>query len=201
MKISRLAFFFVTFLVAFAAAAALGCTGTSPYMAPTTSSAVEMAPEMATVVFVRPSQHGGAARVTLMDGKGRFLGDTMPGTHFAVKMPPGEHLFISWGEITSSVKATLAAGKVYFVEAYSPTGPGSPFLALRAVTLSSSSWAKVDEWVTHTQGLKPNEEQGQAYLRGAAGGVESAIRKGNTVFAGYDAKELPEHTIAVEDGK
>ena len=121
--------------------AAVGCTGTSPYMTPGDRGGITAAAETATVVFVRPSS-GGADRVTILDGKGRFLGDTLPRTHFAVTMPAGEHTFISWGENTSAIKATLAGGKVYYVEAYGPTGPGTPRLELRAVTLHSSSYGR-----------------------------------------------------------
>jgi hypothetical protein len=201
MKISRIPSF-VTAVAALAAAAALGCTGTSPYMAPAAHSAVETAPEMATVVFARPSEIGGGAdRVTIMDGKGRFLGDTLPGTYFAVKMPPGEHLFLSWGESVSPVKATVVGGKIYFVEAYSPTGPGTPRLSLRAVTLRSSNYGKTDEWMTHATPLAPAEATGQAYLQKEASGVQSAIAEGNKVFAAYNPTESAEHTLAAEDGK
>lgn len=201
MNISRIPSF-VTVVAALAAGVALGCTGTSPYMAPAAHSAIETAPEMATVVFARPSEMGGgAARVTILDGKGRFLGDTLPGTYFAVRMPAGEHMFLSWGESVSPVKATVAAGKVYFVEAYSPTGLGTPALALRAVTLHSANYGKTEEWMTHATPLSPAEDKGQAYLQNEASGVQSAIAKGTQVFAAYTPTESAEHTLAAEDGK
>ena len=191
-------------VLAFAfAVAAFACnTGTSPYMGPGSSSpAAEPATDTATVIFVRPSQFGGADRVTLLDGKGRFLGDTLPGTYFPVKMPAGEHLFISWGENTSAVKATLAAGKTYYVEAYGPGGSGSPRLALRAVTLKSPNWGQVDGWLATAKPLTPDEARGQAYLQGEAKGVASAIARGNRVLAEYDSAALPDHTLGAEDGK
>jgi len=201
MKISRLPSF-VAVVAALAAGTALGCTGTSPYMAPTTHSAIETVPEMATVVFARPSTFGGGAdRVTIIDGKGRFLGDTLPGTYFAVKMPPGEHMFISWGETTSAVKATVTGGKVYFVEAFSPTGPGTPRLSLRAVTLRSPAYGKTEEWMTRATPLMPAEDRGQAYLQADASGTQSAIANGTKTYAGYGPTELPDHTLAAEDGK
>lgn len=174
-------------------------TGTSPYMTAAPGPAAEVATDTATVVFVRPSQFGGADRVTIMDGKGRFLGDTLPGTSFSVKMPAGEHLFISWGENTSAVKATLAAGKVYYVEAQGASG--SPRLALRAVTLKSPSYGQIDAWLAKSRPLTPDEAKGQAYLQAEAKGVESAVARGNKVFAEYDAAALPDHTLSAEDGK
>ena len=179
--------------------AAFGCTGTSPYMTPGDRAGITAAAESATVVFVRPS-YGGADRVTLLDGKGRFLGDTLPRTHFAVTMPAGEHTFISWGENTSAIKATLAGGKVYYVEAYGPTGPGTPRLELRAVTLRSPSYGKIDEWLSKTQPLAPNETAGQAYLQGDSSGVASVIGRAARVLAEYK-QELPEHTLSVEDAR
>ena len=180
-----------------------GCnTGTSPYMtAAPPSPTADVATDTATVVFVRPSQFGGADRVTIMDGKGRFLGDTLPGTYFAVKMPAGEHVFVSWGENTSAIKATVAAGKTYYVEAYGPGGSGTPRLALRAVTLNSPSWGQVDGWLANGRPLAPDEAKGQAYLQAEAAGVASAIARGNKVMADCSPTQLPEHTLSAEDGK
>ena len=208
MQTSDLRLRFVSAAIAVAAvvliATALGgCnTGTSPYMTPASPSpAAEAAADTATVVFVRPSQFGGADRVTIMDGKGRFMGDTLPGTYFAVKMPPGEHVFVSWGENTSAVKATVAAGKTYYVEAYGPGGSGTPRLALRAVTVSSTSWGQIDGWLANGRPLAPDEAKGQAYLQAEASGVASALARGNKVLAAYSSAELPEHTLSPEDGK
>lgn len=181
------------------ALAALGCTGTSPYMAPASHTTPTAAEDSATVVFVRPSEFGGADRVTIIDGKGRFLGETMPASHFATKVPAGEHLFISWGENTSAVKATLAAGKVYYVQVTAPNGPRTPFVYLEAATVRSPAYGLVDGWLAKTQPLAPDEARGQANLD--AGGVARAIAKGNRVVAEYDVNELSTHTLTPEDGK
>lgn len=179
-----------------------GCTGTSPYMTPgAPSPAAEAVTETATVVFVRPSVLGGAARVTLLDGKGRFLGDTLPGTYFVVKMPPGEHVFVSWGENTSAVKATVAAGKTYYVEAYGPGGPGTPPLALHAVGLRSPNWASVDGWLANSKPLTPDEAKGQEYLQRHAAGVAAAIERGDRALADYEGAEIVAHTLTAEDGR
>lgn len=196
---SRLLFSFV--LGGSLALAALGCTGTSPYMAPAPRGGVAAAEDSATVVFVRPSQFGGADRVTILDGKGRFLGETMPASYFAAKVPAGEHLFISWGENTSAVKATVAAGKVYFVEVTAPNGPRTPFVYLKATGLRSPSYGKIDGWLAQAQPLAPDEARGQADLQARSSGVARAIARGNRVMAEYDASELPEQTLTAEDGK
>lgn len=181
--------------------AVAGCTGVSPYMAPGSRGGIEAAQDSATVVFVRPSEYGGAARIVIMDGKGRFLGETMPMTYFATKVPAGEHMFLSWGENTSAIKATLAAGKIYYVEAYGPTGAGTPRLELRAVGVKSSAWGKIDGWLAKANALQPDAPAGQAYLQGHASGVESAVRHGNEEVASYKPNELAEHTLTVEDGR
>lgn len=204
MKTSRprhLFAFSITAASAVVALAALGCTGTSPYMAPASHGGVEATQDTATVVFVRPSEFGGADRVTIIDGKGRFLGETMPASYFATKVPAGEHLFISWGENTSAVKATVAAGKVYYVEVTAPNGPRTPFVYLKAASLRSPAYGRVDSWLAKTQPLAPDEARGQADLQTRSSGVASAIARGNKVMAGYDASELPEQTLTAEDGK
>jgi len=178
-----------------------GCTGTSPYMTPASRGGIEAAQDSATVVFVRSSAYGGADRIVIMDGKGRFLGETMPKTYFATKMPPGEHVFLSWGETISSVKATVAPGKVYYVEAYGPTGAGTPRLELRAVTVKSSQWGQVDAWLAKADALKADEAAGQAYLQTRANGVERAVQRGTEKLTDYEPHVLAEHTLTVEDGR
>lgn len=180
---------------------ASGCTGKSPYMTPASRGGIEAAQDSATVVFVRPSQYGGADRIVIMDGKGRFLGETMPATYFATKVPAGDHVFLSWGENASAIKASLTAGKVYYVEAYGPTGPGTPRLELRAVTLKSPEWSKVEGWLASANALQSEEATGQAYLQQHGSGVESAIRHGNEEIAQYKPHELSEHTLTAEDGR
>ena len=114
-------------------------------------------------------------------------------------MPAGEHLFLSWGENTSAVKATVAAGKTYYVEAHGESG--SPRLALRAVTLTSPSYGHIDGWLATAKPLTPDEAKGQAYLQAEAKGVASAIARANSVIAEYDSASLPAHTLGAEDGK
>jgi hypothetical protein len=204
MMTSRSRLLFSASLVAglvVASVGSLGCTGTSPYMAPAAHGAPEASEDAATVVFVRPSELGGADRVTIIDGKGRFLGETMPASYFATKVPAGEHLFISWGENTSAVKANVVAGKVYYVEVTAPNGPRTPFVYLQAATLRSPAYGKVESWLAKSKPLTPDEARGQADVQSRSSGVSRAIARGNKVLANYDASELAEHTLTPEDGK
>lgn len=201
MKISGARLLLIASFSACLVSLASGCTGKSPYMTPASRSGIEAAQDSATVVFVRPSQYGGADRIVIMDGKGRFLGETMPKTYFATKVPAGDHIFLSWGETTSAIKASLVAGKVYYVEAYGPTGAGTPRLELRAVTLKSPEWGKVDGWLASADALATDEPAGQAYLREHPSRVESAVHHGNEAIAEYKPHELAEHTLTAEDGR
>jgi len=183
---------------ALACLAAAGCTGTSPYMTPASHGPVEAAADSATVVFVRPSEFGGADRVKIIDGKGRFLGESMPETYFATKVPPGEHLFIAWGELTSVVKANVAAGRVYYVEL---SGPSGPFVYMKGVGMQSADYGKLDGWLAKAKPLATDEAKGQAEITADPRCVEKVLARANTVFAEYEPSELPAQTLGVEDGK
>src|SRR4051794_19585435 len=91
---------------AVAAAALTGCTFAAPHMRPAASRAIVADPAAATVVFVRPSFLGAAITSVIATSQGRFLGESQAKSYFVVKLPPGEHLLVSWSESTPALRAT-----------------------------------------------------------------------------------------------
>lgn len=188
--------------VCVAALGAVGCSASSEFMRPVAApTAVKAAADEATVVFVRPSGFGGALKQTILDGKGRFLGDALPSSRFAVKMAPGEHTFIVWAENTNAVKASLAAGKVYFVEVSLSMGALSARADLLPIKPGTEAWRSLDEWLADTEVFDPDTAGGQAYLEERKEDVEERIKRAREHLAEYDAEDLALHTMGPGDGR
>jgi hypothetical protein len=100
-----------------------------PLMAPAPALDVDAPSDAALVVFVRESSacDGGEA-YRLVDEGARFLGESAPGSKFAVHLPAGRHAFFAWqpsGDLppdqfpfvnqVGAVEADFAPGRVYYV--------------------------------------------------------------------------------------
>jgi len=98
-------------------------------MAPVPALSADAPPDAALVVFVRESSpcDGGEA-YRLVDEGVRFLGESAPGSKFAVRVPAGRHAFFAWqpsGDLppdqfpfvnqVGAVDGDFAAGRVYYV--------------------------------------------------------------------------------------
>lgn len=151
-------------------------------------------------MFIRPSSYAGMLATTIIDERGRFLGDALPNGCFAVQVPAGEHLFISWAENTAAVRATLAPGKTYFVEVSPRVGLMSARVQLFAQTPRNKNWLEVPRWLAECQRTQPDEQAGQAYLASRGQDVQERVQRGPHAMTEYSAEELAERTILPEDG-
>ena len=106
-------------------ASQIACVAHSDRMHPVASSDVAPDPALAKVVFIRHSRLGGAIVVTILVQKGRYLGESEADSNFTVKMPPGDYVLASWSESTPAMRASLAAGRVYYVLVDPEMGWGS----------------------------------------------------------------------------
>jgi hypothetical protein len=154
----------------------------------------------ATVVFVRPTSYAGRVKHIVMDQKGRFLGECWGETYFSVKMPPGQYTFISWSEGTPALQATLAAGKVYYVEVGVTIGAWAARARLFGLGPQRENWAEVPEWLGKSTMLVPNEEAGQAHFATIQDRVNEVIQKGLANWAEYDAEARAKRSLTPADG-
>jgi hypothetical protein len=181
---------------------ATGCAATSEYMFEIQNPRVIAAtPTTATVVFLRPSGWAAGIKTLIFDGRGRFLGESLPKSHFAVSVPPGQHLFISWAENTAALQAVLAPGRVYYVEVSPKLGALSARMHLLAINSRSESWSKLGDWIADTKQLVPDEAAGQAYMQSRSEDVAERLRRGNEAIEKYDTVELEARTLRPEDGR
>lgn len=186
--------------------ASSGCVATSRYMRPSTvASPVRPGPGQAVVVFVRPSGYAGSMRATIMDGNGRFLGDSLPESQFAVALPAGHHVFVVWAENTEAMLADLAPGRTYFVEVSMKMGFMSARAHLFGITPRSPSWgsenwAERAVWLRETQRLVPDLVAGQTYLDSRAADRAERLRRATEALAEYPADERPARSLLPQDG-
>jgi hypothetical protein len=178
----------------------LGCTSSQFMREIPRTGQIARSNDAATIIFIRPSTWG-ASRTTIVDTKGRFLGDSLPGSFFAVSVPPGEHVFFSWAENTGPLKATVEAGKVYFVEVAPKMGMLSPRVHLLAVTPRQPTWSDIDKWLRESTPYAPDEPQGQAYLRERQEDVQERISRAVDAMAKLEGQDLEDRTIRPADGR
>lgn len=157
-------------------------------------------PGMASVVFLRPSSYGGVVVMTIIDDKGRFVGDSTASSCFATQMPPGKYTLIGWAENTAAVTAELAADKVYYVEVAPKMGVWSARVQLLALTPRSENWDEVGGWLAECERFTSDEPSGQAYLNGRKEDVQERIRRGLEILTEYTPEELSKRVLRPEDG-
>ncbi len=180
----------------------VGCAPHSDFMREAATPSARHAPVgQALVVFIRPSEYAFLARYQVIDGEGHFLGDALAHTHFAVTLPPGEHVFIAYADNDSvsrsdAMRANLAPGRVYFVE----LAPKMTGIDILAITPRSETWADVTTWLADTQELVPNRVAGQAALNEHPDDLHDEIDAGKKHLAEQNAEDLGDRTIVPGDG-
>jgi hypothetical protein len=178
--------------------ASAACGVKSPYMKPNASPVGAAPSDSAQIVFVRPL---GGPLVSILDSQGHYVGDSLPESHFAVTVPPGEHTFVAWSEGTHAMKANVAAGKTYYVEVLAVPGVWGARFHLKAIKSSLKSWPKLEDWMKKTMPHEVMQADGQAKVVDAKKAkADETIAKGLQVFSKYDQKEADERTLAPSDG-
>lgn len=180
---------------------ALGCGATSDFMKPAQSSSIQRpAAGKALVWIARPSRVGSSMTFTLMDERGRFLGEALPGTRFAVLMDPGEHMLIVWSEGQQAMKATLAPGKTYYVHVTPKIGMWKAGAAIYPVKRNTERWNQKELW-KRLQVLAVDAAKGQAHFESMREEVDAAVKGGMEAFEGYSAEEKAAATMGPEHGE
>jgi hypothetical protein len=172
------------------------CNATSTSMHHAGHGAIVGAPNAATVVFVRPSEYKGEDKTTILDSHGRFLGDSLAGSYFAVRVAPGRNVFVSCAANTSALEANLTAGRIYFVEVSVKPGFMHTRFHLLAVRPGAPSWKKLDTWMTESAAFLPDEQAGQRGLSSTA-----CARGAPELLDDYSPDERRARTLGPRDGR
>ncbi len=158
--------------------------------------AIVGAPDAATVVFVRPSEYKGETTTTILDSRGRFLGDALAGAYFAVRVAPGRNVFVSCAANTSALEADLAPGRIYFVEVSANTGFMHTRFHLLAIRPDTPSWKQLDRWMIESSAYLPDERAGQRALSSTA-----CARRGAETLDDYSPGDRRARTLTPADGR
>ncbi len=138
------------FVLSLSVVAVLGCCGCAS--APKTPDMDRLAdrisqppPGKALVNFHRPSnlaKRGSA----IFDGNGKLLVDLPGGSLFQYVCDPGEHVFITWADHASVVKADVAPDKIYDIMADTAAGWTRPGIYFTPLTKDNPRRAKLAEF-------------------------------------------------------
>jgi hypothetical protein len=151
----------------------------------------------ALVVFVRDSNPcDGGDPFRLVDDNHRFVGESVPSSKFAVRVPPGEHAFFVWqpnGDLprdlypnanqVGALQSELEAGKTYTVEVsitnathgVRKTCFAYQFLALRMVNPDDAAMSGI---LSKAMPLTPDVGAGQAVVDRERAAVDAHIALG-----------------------
>jgi hypothetical protein len=161
-------------------------------------SALKPPPGRALVVFLRPHKYLGKLQFTIIDSRGRFLGESLYRVHFAVPMEPGTHMLFTWfGRAVDPLQANLAPNKTYFVMAYTYRAYKGR-VAFRAFTPRTGDWYRLQEFLNMSERREVNFAAGQAYLQRV--NVTGIITKGMKVWESMSLAKRVEHTLYPADG-
>lgn len=156
--------------------------------------------DRALVVFIRPSGAEAVAGGHIIDAEGRFLGDAVAESHFAVPVEPGEHMFVVYWQTVDCVRAELAAGRTYFVEVFvTSTLYVVPF-HMRVLRPGTAGWERRQAWLQSTRRLEPDTDAGQRALDRRPRKVAHRIDKCDDAFSRWGPKEVDARTIRPDDG-
>ena len=178
-----------------------GCEATSEFMRPVVPPrALEPRADAATVVFLRPSSYARTDKFTIFDEQGRFVGESLPTSQFAVLMPPGNHVFVASGENTGALKAELGPGRTYYVEVAPRLGFTRPRVHLLAIGRHAQSFEHLRVWLDEAKQYAPLSEPGQAAWSLRKGEVTQMLLEANDSWAKFDTEERQARTLVLEDG-
>lgn len=179
---------------------ASGCGGLKYMDEVKAPQAVRTNPAQATVVFIRPSGYGGGTSFDIMDQSGRFLGEVNGESYFVSQMPPGQYTFIAWSEGTPAMKATVEAGKIYYVEVGVTIGMWGGHARLFAIGPQREQWAKLPEWLHDSTELLPKANASSSFKGDRGSDEQEVIQKGIDNYAGYEGDEKQKRTLLPSDG-
>jgi hypothetical protein len=152
-------------------------------------------PGYALVVFVRPSNYASGDLYHVFSDRYGFLGDAQPESWFGAELPAGQHIFCASGGGVPALQASLAPGRIYFVEVSARFGFWGSKVELIAVAPRFDNWAKHEQW------LADNE----AYVlvdRSAfePDNVASIVGDCQKRLGDYSSDELDQRTLQPGDG-
>ncbi|MDH5325275.1 MAG: hypothetical protein OEZ68_15800 [Gammaproteobacteria bacterium] len=158
------------FLLAVFALFMSGCATVSHHMSPVPPANVvdKAAADKALVVFLRPSNYGGAVQATLYDGD-TYIGTLSAKKQIAYETDPGEHMFMVVGESADFMKADLLAGKTYYAQVVARMGLWKARFSFRPMN-GQVAENELQQWLSASEQVSVNQE-GLAWAKANAASI------------------------------
>lgn len=170
-------------------AAALSSLSCGPKLMRETTPDKGLEEGKALVTFVRATWYGGNIPFELWDRES-FVGLIEWKQYIQAAVPPGEHVFLCKADNWSYVKATLEAGRKYFVLVNVSLQNGKAIARLKAVTKDQSEWgqAEIDYWLANLTPVTPIPEALPPFVAERLPEIRQAFPQGE--LADIQAEEL-----------
>ena len=165
---------------------ASGCASTPSQMVRATGTP-QLESGKALVTFLRPSSYGGAVSFGIWDSE-QFVGELKGKTSVSYLASPGEHVFFAKAENWAVTKATLAAGKRYYVLMRPRMGLMKAGVIMDPVK-SSTPDAEIEGWQRESPLFAPDPAKVEAYTREWLPQVRKAIENYNAGKADFNLLE------------
>lgn len=182
-----------------------GYCGVSKYMKKVEGGAeIAATPNKATIVFMRPSSMAFAIQAPVIDITGAenvLVGIVSSKTKVAYKVDAGEHLFAVGGESADMMKATVEAGKIYYVVVGPRMGMWKARFVLDPIRKNEvKENAKLAEWLKDCT-LMEMADSAQEWLKENTKSLNKKREKCLKAWGKAGEKEKSDGTLAVEDGR
>ena len=172
------------------------CSTMTPHMTVVEGN-TQLNPEegKALLVFVRPSNYGGAVQATIYDDT-TYIGTVSANTKVAYQASPGEHMFMVVGESADFMQADLEEGKTYYAQVAARMGVWKARFSFIPVN-GQISEAELNKWLMNTKLTTPNE-QGQAWAKQNEADI---IKKHDEFLPQWKSKESKKQILLKTSGK
>ena len=139
-------------------------------------------PDYAIVNFLRPSSLGGAIKFGIWD-KENFIGILTPKNYIQYKASPGEHIFMTRAENWSVIKATVTAGKTYYILAAPRMGVWKARVSMEVLRPDDS---RLSKWMDSLEPITVDPAKRDAYVSERVDDVRKAVQNVKDGKAEFD---------------
>jgi hypothetical protein len=186
----------------------VSCTASSDYMKPAEAPRVLVAPpDAALVVFARYDDGAIINNITLFTDSSRFLGDVPPDSWFVATLAPGDYIFLGRGKNPSPLVASLAPGRVYFVEVAlelhnwnDGSKNGTRYLKLYPRAPQAPEWSRMLKAFKEAQFNQADLASGQAKIDAKREGFAKLIDEARVDLEDDDGETRRARTLPAEWG-
>ncbi len=170
-------------------------SGEAALMVPTADSAI--------VVFMRPATFGGAIQSVVYEAttpNHSMVGIVSSGTKVAYRTPPGEHMFMVVSESADFLRATLDAGKTYYVLVTPRMGVWRARFSLKPVRAADFDTSRFKSWDRSTK-LYQNTDASQAWAVNNAPSVQKRRDEAQPRWHNKPDDDKADATLLASDGR